>query len=145
MNLKPLGDRVLLQRERNYSKNAAGYILSKMLALGAVSLIQDVIYLSIGNSILEVREMFLPYLLWMFLTSLCGVSIGLLVSSLVRDAKTALNIIPLILIPQIIILLALIAMPALTAYQHQATAFGALGALLALLFLAVAVDPFVTA
>lgn len=96
-------DRVLLQRERNYSKNAAGYILSKMLALGAVSLIQDVIYLSIGNSILEVREMFLPYLLWMFLTSLCGVSIGLLVSSLVRDAKTALNIIPLILIPQIIL------------------------------------------
>ncbi len=96
-------DRVLLQRERNYSKNAAGYILSKMLALGAVSLIQDVIYLSIGNSILEIREMFLPYLLWMFLTSLCGVSIGLLVSSLVRDAKTALNVIPLILIPQIIL------------------------------------------
>ena len=96
-------DRVLLQRERNYSKNAAGYILSKMLALGAVSLAQDVIYLAIGNSILEVREMFLPYLFWMFLTSLCGVSIGLLVSSLVRDAKTALNVIPLILIPQIIL------------------------------------------
>ena len=34
------------------------------------------------------------------------------------------------------ILLALIALPALTAYQHQATPFGALGILLALLFLA---------
>src|SRR5688572_8010549 len=39
----------------------------------------------------------------MFGTSLCGVGIGLLISSLVRDAKTALNIIPLILIPQIIL------------------------------------------
>ena len=96
-------DRVLLQRERNYTKNVAGYILSKMLALGAVSLVQDIIYLAIGNAILEVRGMFLPYLFWMFLTSLCGVSIGLLVSSLVRDAKTALNVIPLLLIPQIIL------------------------------------------
>jgi ABC-type multidrug transport system ATPase subunit len=96
-------DRVLLQRERNYSRNAAGFILSKMLALGAVSLLQNIIYIFIGNRILEVKDMFLIYLGWMFATSLCGVGIGLLISSLVRDAKTALNIIPLILIPQIIL------------------------------------------
>lgn len=96
-------DRILLQRERNYSRNTAGFILSKMLALGAVSLLQNIIYIFIGNRILEVKDMFLNYLGWMFATSLCGVGIGLLISSLVRDAKTALNIIPLILIPQIIL------------------------------------------
>ncbi len=96
-------DRVLLQRERNYSKNVGGYILSKMLALGTVCLLQSVIYVLIGNSILEVREMFFIYTGWMFLTALCGVSIGLFISSIVRDAKTALNIIPLVLIPQIIL------------------------------------------
>jgi hypothetical protein len=74
-----------------------------MLALGAVSLLQSVIYLMIGNRILEIRDMFFVYLGWMFGTSLCGVGIGLLISSLVRDAKTALNIIPLVLIPQIIL------------------------------------------
>ncbi len=96
-------DRVLLQRERNYNKNVAGYLFGKVLSLGAFALVQCIIYLWIGNAILEVRDMFLPYLGWMFATSLCGVTIGLAISSLVRDAKTALNIIPLILIPQIIL------------------------------------------
>ena len=36
------------------------------------------------------------------LTGFCGVALGLLISSLVADAKTAVNIVPLILIPQII-------------------------------------------
>ncbi len=96
-------DRILLQRERNYNRNVAGFILGKMLALGAVSLLQNVIYILIGNKILEVKDMFFSYLGWMVATSLCGVGIGLLISSLVRDAKTALNIIPLVLIPQIIL------------------------------------------
>ena len=96
-------DRVLLQRERNYNKNIPGYLLGKVLSLGAFALVQCIIYLWIGNAILEIRDMFLPYLAWMFATSLCGVTIGLAISSLVRDAKTALNIIPLILIPQIIL------------------------------------------
>jgi ABC-type multidrug transport system ATPase subunit len=96
-------DRILLQRERNYNKNITGYLLGKVLSLGAFALVQCVIYLWIGNSILEIHEMFLKQLAWMFATSLCGVTIGLAISSLVRDAKTALNIIPLILIPQIIL------------------------------------------
>ena len=96
-------DRILLQRERNYNKNIVGYLFGKVLSLGAFALVQCVIYLLIGNAILEVRDMFLPQLTWMFATSLCGVTIGLAISSLVRDAKTALNVIPLILIPQIIL------------------------------------------
>ena len=96
-------DRILLQRERNYNRNVSGFVLAKMLALGTVSLLQNVIYILIGNKILEVKDMFFNYLGWMFATSLCGVGIGLLISSLVRDAKTALNIIPLVLIPQIIL------------------------------------------
>lgn len=96
-------DRILLQRERNYNHNVGGYVVAKFLALGAVSLVQDVIYLVIGNSILEVKDMFHHYLFWMFLTSMSGVSMGLLISSLVKDGKTAINIIPLLLIPQIIL------------------------------------------
>jgi ABC-type multidrug transport system ATPase subunit len=96
-------DRILLQRERNYNRNVTGFILAKVLALGTVSLLQNVIFILIGNRILEIKEMFFVYLGWMFATSLCGVGIGLLISSLVRDAKTALNIIPLVLIPQIIL------------------------------------------
>ena len=96
-------DRILLQRERNYNHNVGGYVLAKFLALGTVSLIQSVIYLMIGNAILEIRDMFAIYLFWMSLTSLSGVAMGLLISSLVKDGKTAINIIPLLLIPQIIL------------------------------------------
>jgi hypothetical protein len=96
-------DRVVLTRERNYNKNVVGYIFSKFVALSMVCLLQNIIYLSIGNSILEIRDMFGIYLLWMFLTSLCGVTLGMLVSSIVRDGKTAINIVPLVLVPQIIL------------------------------------------
>src|SRR5438067_6651144 len=38
----------------------------------------------------------------MFMTAMGGVALGLLISSLVADPKTAANIVPLVLIPQII-------------------------------------------
>ncbi len=46
--------------------------------------------------------MFWLYLAIMFMTAMGGVSLGLVISSLVADPKTAANIVPLVLIPQII-------------------------------------------
>lgn len=96
-------DRHMLNRERNHNLRVPYYIVGKMLSLGAFSLIQCVIYLVIGNAVLELREMFTVHLVWMFLTSFTGACMGLLVSALVHDTRTALNIIPLLLIPQIIL------------------------------------------
>src|SRR5438067_10337077 len=56
----------------------------------------------IGNYILEIRGMFWLDLGIMFMTAIGGVALGLLISSLVADPKTAANIVPLVLIPQII-------------------------------------------
>ncbi|QIF01485.1 ATP-binding cassette domain-containing protein [Roseimicrobium sp. ORNL1] len=96
-------DRHMLNRERNHNLRIGYYVTGKILSLSAFALIQCVIYLIIGNAILELREMFLVHLFWMFLTSLSGAVLGLLVSTLVHDIRTALNIIPLMLIPQIIL------------------------------------------
>jgi ABC-type multidrug transport system ATPase subunit/ABC-type multidrug transport system permease subunit len=96
-------DRPMLSRERNHNLRISYYIIGKILSLSTFSLIQCVIYLLIGNYVLELREMFAIHLFWMFLTSLTGVCLGLLVSTLVHDIRTALNIIPLLLIPQIIL------------------------------------------
>ncbi len=95
-------DRNLLQRERHHGFRVSGYILCKYLSLGFFSLIQCVIYLLIANAILDVRSMFFHDLLWMFSTSFVGVAAGLFISSVVNSPKTALNIIPLVLIPNII-------------------------------------------
>ncbi len=96
-------DRPLLNRELNERVRPSFYVLAKFSSLGVFALIQCILFVAIGNAILGVRDMFWHYLLWTYMTSLVGVSLGLFVSSLVADPKTALNIIPLILIPQIIL------------------------------------------
>ena len=95
-------DRVVLQRERNLRIRLPYYILAKTLTLCLFALVQCVLFLLIGGYILEVRGMFWIDLWYTALTAFCGVALGLLISSLVADAKTAVNIVPLILIPQII-------------------------------------------
>jgi hypothetical protein len=96
-------DRPMLNRERNHNLRVGYYIIGKIVSLSTFSFAQCVIYLLIGNAVLELREMFLVHLFWMFMTSLTGACLGLLVSTLVHDIRTALNIIPLLLIPQIIL------------------------------------------
>ena len=96
-------DRAILRRERNHHHRHFYYMIAKLGSLAVFSLIQSLVYLIIGNGILGVRDMLHWHLLWMFLANLSGVVTGLFISSMVRDAKTALNIIPLVLIPQIIL------------------------------------------
>ncbi|MGI9242173.1 MAG: ABC transporter permease, partial [Verrucomicrobiales bacterium] len=96
-------DRTLLARERGHGIKVWHYVTGKAVALGFFALVQCIIYLLIGNAILTVRDMFFTYLFWMFLTSMNGIVAGLFISSIVKDSKTAQNIIPLILIPQIIL------------------------------------------
>ncbi|MEY3481162.1 MAG: hypothetical protein RIQ71_1937, partial [Verrucomicrobiota bacterium] len=96
-------DRPVLQRERNLNVRLGWYILAKVLTLSLFALIQCVLFILIGNWILEVRGMFWIYLLAMVLTAVSGIAIGLLISSLASEGKTAVNIIPIVLIPQIIL------------------------------------------
>ncbi|MEX1009997.1 MAG: ATP-binding cassette domain-containing protein [Chthoniobacterales bacterium] len=96
-------DRPVLQRERNLNVRLGWYILAKVLTLSLFALIQCVFFILIGNWILEVRGMFWIFLAAMVLTAVSGIAIGLLISSLVSEGKTAVNIIPIVLIPQIIL------------------------------------------
>ncbi len=96
-------DRHLLSRERNHNLRTFYYLFGKVTSLSAFALAQCVIYLLIGNAVLEIRDMFWVHLWWMFITSLTGACLGLLVSCVANDNRTAINAIPLILIPQIIL------------------------------------------
>src|SRR5438309_3018917 len=95
-------DRPVLQRERNVNVRLSYYVVSKTLTLGVFALVQCILFVMIGNYILEIRGMFWIDLAIMFMTAIGGVALGLLISSLVADPKTAANIVPLVLIPQII-------------------------------------------
>ena len=97
-----IGDRAVLQRERNLNVRLPYYVLAKVLSLGVFALVQCVLFVLIGNWILSIRGMFWIYLGVMFMTAMGGVALGLVISSLVDNPKTAANIVPLVLIPQII-------------------------------------------
>ena len=47
--------------------------------------------------------MFWTHFFFNFITALAGIALGLVISSLVEDGKTAANVVPLILIPNIIL------------------------------------------
>ena len=95
-------DRAVLQRERNLNVRLSYYVISKTLTLGIFALIQCVLFVLIGNYVLQIRGMFWIDLGIMLMTAMGGISLGLVISSLVADPKTAANIVPLVLIPQII-------------------------------------------
>src|SRR6184192_3940140 len=95
-------DRAVLQRERNLNVRLPYYVFSKFMSLGFFALFQCILFVLIGNYILEIRGMFWVDLGIMLMTAMGGVALGLVVSSLVFDTKTAANIVPLVLIPQII-------------------------------------------
>ncbi|MFL6541567.1 MAG: ATP-binding cassette domain-containing protein [Chthoniobacterales bacterium] len=95
-------DRAVLQRERNLNVRLPYYVFAKFVSLGVFALGQCILFVLIGNYILEIRGMFWIDLGIVFMTAMGGVGLGLVVSSLVADPKTASNIVPLVLIPQII-------------------------------------------
>ncbi len=101
-------DRAILQRERNLDVRLPYYIFSKVVSLAVFAFIQCLLFVLIGNYILQIRGMFWVHLGLMFMTALGSLALGLVVSSFVSDAKTAANIVPLVLIPQILMSGALI-------------------------------------
>jgi ABC-type multidrug transport system ATPase subunit len=95
-------DRPVLQRERNLNVRLSYYVIAKILTLGIFALVQCVLFVWIGNYVLQIRGMFWADLSIVFMTAMGGVALGLVISSVVADPKTAANIVPLVLIPQII-------------------------------------------
>ncbi|HSH38466.1 MAG TPA: ATP-binding cassette domain-containing protein [Chthoniobacterales bacterium] len=98
-----IADRATLQRERNLDVRLLYYVFSKVTSLAVFAVIQCVLFILIGNLLLGVRGMFWIYLGIMFITAMGGVALGLVISVLVASPKAAVNIVPLVLIPQLIL------------------------------------------
>jgi ABC-type multidrug transport system ATPase subunit len=95
-------DRVVLHRERNLDVRLPYYIFSKFATLALFSALQCGLFVLVGNYILQIRGMFWEYFFFMFITAASGTSLGLLISALSSSGKMASNIVPLVLIPQLI-------------------------------------------
>jgi energy-coupling factor transporter ATP-binding protein EcfA2 len=96
-------DRKILQRESFLNLSRGSYLYSKLLILFTLSAIQTLSYTLIGNYILEIRGMNLPFWLILFSTSCFANVLGLNISSAFNSAVTIYILIPILLIPQILL------------------------------------------
>lgn len=99
-----IGDAPLFLRERMLNVKKLSYLGAKLLVLFPFAIVQNVLFILLGFMFLEVRELQLQHIAFLSLVSLAGISMGLLISSLPRiSSKAAQNIVPLVLVPQIIL------------------------------------------
>lgn len=96
-------DLPVLDRERNLNVRMSYYVTAKVASLASFALVQCLLFTWIGNWLLGVRGITGVMFFYLFLTSLSGIGIGLLISSLVSESKTAILLIPAVFIPQIIL------------------------------------------
>lgn len=96
-------DRKILKRESFLNLSWSSYLGSKLGILFTLSAIQTLLFVIVGNAILEIRGMALTFWFVLFTTSCFANVLGLNISSAFKSAVTVYVIIPLLLIPQMIL------------------------------------------
>lgn len=95
-------DRKIKKREAFLNLSKGSYLASKITILFSISAIQALLFVVVGNSILEIKNMWFEY--WVVFFSLaCFANItGLNISASFNSAKVIYILIPLVIIPQLL-------------------------------------------
>ncbi len=96
-------DRAVLKREKYLNLSRGSYINSKVVYLLIISALQSLIFVAIGNTLLEVEGQFFLYWGVLFSASCVANLIGLNLSNSLGSAAAIYIFIPVILIPQILL------------------------------------------
>lgn len=96
-------DRKILKREAFLNLSWFSYINAKILYLFALSAVQMLLYVLVGNWILEIKGMTFSYWLILFSTAFAANILGLNISAGMNSIVNIYILIPLILIPQLLL------------------------------------------
>ena len=96
-------DRALLKRESFLHLSYSSYIWSKIIYMAGVSLIQTLLFIVIGNTIMGIHGLFLTWWFILFVTALLANLTGLLLSQCLNSVVAIYISIPMLLIPQILL------------------------------------------
>lgn len=96
-------DRALLKRERFLNLSYSSYIWSKIVFMAGVSLIQTLLFILVGNTIMGLHGLFWTWWLILFITAFLANLTGLLLSQCLNSVVSIYISIPLLLIPQILL------------------------------------------
>jgi len=96
-------DRKILKREAFLNLSWGSYLFSKIIVLFTISAIQSLLFVLIGNSIMEIKGMYFEYWLVLF-TAMCSSNMmGLVISDSFKTVITIYILIPFLIIPQLIL------------------------------------------
>lgn len=95
-------DKKILSRESFLNLSRSSYLLSKVVILFCISAIQTLLFVLIGNTILEIEGMTFYYWLTLFSTACLANLAGLNISSAFNSAKVIYIVVPLLIIPQLL-------------------------------------------
>jgi hypothetical protein len=96
-------DRALLKRESFLHLSYGSYIWSKMIYMAGVSLIQTLLFILVGNTIMGLHGLFAEWWLILFVTAFLSNLMGLLLSQCLNSVVAIYISIPMLLIPQILL------------------------------------------
>jgi ABC-type multidrug transport system ATPase subunit/ABC-type multidrug transport system permease subunit len=94
-------DRKILKREKFLNLSRSSYLFSKISVLFLISAIQAIVFVIIGNLMLDIKGMMFEYWLILFTVSCCANLIGLNISSGLNSVVTIYVMVPIILVPQL--------------------------------------------
>ena len=89
-------------RERAVNLGLGPYLLSKLVPLAVLCLLQSLALVGIATLLLSWEGYFWVRLLILFLSALAATGMGLAISTLVDSNDKAVNLVPILLIPQVI-------------------------------------------
>jgi ABC transport system ATP-binding/permease protein len=96
-------DRKILKREAFLNLSWGSYLFSKAAVLLFISAIQALSFVIVGNSIIEIKEMYWQYWLVLFSSWISANLLGLVISDSFKTVVTIYILIPFLVIPQIIL------------------------------------------
>lgn len=96
-------DRALLKREKFLNLSYKSYIWSKLLFMAAVTLLQTLLFIIVGNTIMGITDMFFTWWLILFISAFLASLTGLLLSQCLNSVVAIYITIPILLIPQILL------------------------------------------
>ncbi len=96
-------DKKILRRESFLNLSRSAYLSSKMINLALISAYQSLVYVLIGNSIIEVTFFNFSYWIVLFSVWFSANILGLIISEAFKSSATIYIVIPFLVIPQIIL------------------------------------------
>lgn len=98
-----VSEQAIYKRERMVNLSIFYYLFSKIIVLTLLCLIQCLILVLVVSQSLDFSGNITALFFILLLTSIASLSIGLLISSLVKTNEAAMGLVPIVLIPKIIL------------------------------------------